>query len=309
MNHPFRLVRDSINDTRKPTSSKPVSGLSGGIQTKPLQPDWERIILDLQLYGQLKIITCNSAATFWHKSALGHVINAGQCYLIKGENFQLACNHSNLLQASLVKDNLHDCYKSLRLLDFTGEELLRFDLTDKSYIKRYYCSLIKHWSKPSTPRLVPSSNTLSCLQRIQQFIVNETHDLVNFIPVQIDASLVNETIEASNVIPLLETLIDQHCNFTIRTGNDSALTSYEDQFYYFEHSVDFVKLWNQKASFKLDFSKIVKAQVLISQEIPAKKEVVLYDADDHCIASIGMSNHASSHHKAIWKQVLKELLN
>jgi len=286
MNHPFRLVRDSINDTRKPTSSKPVSGLSGGIQTKPLQPDWERIILDLQLYGQLKIITCNSAATFWHKSALGHVINAGQCYLIKGENFQLACNHSNLLQASLVKDNY---------------------LTDKSHIKRFYCSLIKHWSKPSIPRPVPGSNTVSGLQRIHQLISNKTHDLENFIPVQIDASLVNETIKARNVITLLETLVDQHCNFNIRTGNDSVVASYEDQFYYFENSVDFVKLWNQKASFKFDFSKVVKAQVLISQEIPAKKEVVLYDADDHCIASIGMSNHASSHHKAIWKQVLKEL--
>jgi len=309
MNHPFRIITGSKGDSYSQSKSNSLAASieADAIQMKPLQPDWKRIVSDLELYGQLKITTSNSAASLCYNAVFDKVIDDGKCCLIEGQGFQLTCDQSPLMHATLVKNNNDNCYKSLRFLDFSRNEQLRFDLTEKSHIDRFYCTLIKHWSKPNALKSILEYNSVCCLQKTEQLLGSKNIDVQTYKCAQYYSSLDGEDINPINIIPLLEMLVDQYGKFHIWVGNKSVQTRYEHQFFDFEHSVDKVRLRSQKASLDLDFSKIAKSKVCGCPEVSGKKNVLLYDSDDLCIASLGISQNTLTKNKAIWTKILKEL--
>mgnify|MGYP001547313956 CR=1 FL=1 len=310
MNHSLRVITGSKCDSYRSKPNSLVSSREADvIQTRPLQPNWKRIISDLELYGPIKIITSNLAAKLCYQTVFGKVIDKGNCCLIDGQDFQLKLDQKHLIHATLVKNNIDDCYKSLRFLDFSKDEQLRFDLSEKSHIDRFYCSLIKHWSKPNTPKLIHEHNDICRLERIEQLLGCKKIDVQSDKRASHYSLVDGEDFEPKNTIPLLETLVDQYSRFHVWTGNKSVHTRYEHQFFDFEHTVDNVKLWSQKASLDLDFSKIAKSKVCARPENADKKDVLLYDFDGRCIATLGISQYALSQDKAIWKKMLKELMH
>lgn len=311
MNHPFRVITGYKDDSYKQSkqNSLATSREADILQTKPLQPNWKRIISDLELYGLLKITTSNIVATLCYQTGFETVINNDKYCLIEGQDFQLKCDQNHLMHATLVKNINYDCYKSLRFLDYSQNEQLRFDLTEKSYIDQFYCSLIKQWSKPYSPKLMKDNNGICCLENIEHLLGSKKIDVQNYKVAQHFTLADGDDFEPRNVIPLLETLVDQYSKFYVWTGNKSVQTRYEHQFFDFTHSVNKVKLWSQKASLDLDFSRIANAKVCGCPESAGQKDVLLFDFDGRCVTSLSISKYALTKDKLLWSKMLKELMH